>query len=97
MEKVRISPKIRKLIDEMSIEELQFFNNVAKNRDFPKFKEYIRRMIDYEKEYFFSLPEEDAQKLIVEKAFARGKVAALTELLYTITGSQDELEKRLKD
>ena len=97
MRKIRISPKLRALLDEMTIQEVQFFANIAKNKDFPMFKEYVRRMIDYEKEYFFNLNEADPQKLATEKAHARGKVASLADLLYTISGAAEELEKRLKD
>jgi len=95
--KIRITPKIRSLLDEMSIQEIQFFANIAKNKDFPILKEYVRRMIDYEKEYFFNLNEADPQKLAIDKAHARGKVASLADLLYTLSGSVEELEKRIKD
>jgi len=97
MEKIRVSPKIRKMIDDMSIEELQFFANLGKNKDFGKFKDFVRRMIDDEKEYFFNFKENDPQALAIEKSHSRGKVASLTELVYIITGSVVELEKRLKN
>lgn len=95
--KIRISPKIRAILDQMSIEEIQFFANIAKNKDFPTFKDYVRRMIDYEKEYFFNMNEADPQKLATEKAHARGKVASLADLLYTLSGAVEELDKRLKE
>ena len=95
-DKIRTTPKIRSMIDSLSLPELQFFANLGASKDFPAFKEFIRKMIDYEKEYFFTLPEEDEKKLAREKAHARGKVAALTEMVYIIIGSVTELERRLK-
>lgn len=95
-EKIRTTPKIRRLLDNLSIEELQFFSNIGKNKDFPMFKNFIQKTMNYEKDYFFTFPEENPQKLAIEKAHARGKVASLTELLYIIASSVNEIEKRLK-
>jgi len=95
-QKIRVTSKIRAILDGMSIQEVQFFANIAESKEFPTFKEYVRRMIDYEKEYFFNLNEGDPQKLAIEKAHARGKVASLADLVYILIGASEELEKRLK-
>jgi len=97
MVKERIPIKTQRILETASLEELQFFANIANKKDFPKFIDYVRKMIDIEKNYIFGLSEAEPQKLAIEKAFSRGTVAGLENLVYTLKGAVLELEKRLEN
>ena len=97
MTKERIPIKTQRLLETCSLDELQFFASIANKKDFPRFIDYVKRLMDNEKNYIFGLSEAEPQKLAIEKAFSRGTVAGLENLVYTLKGAVLELEKRLEN
>ena len=94
--KERATVEIQELLKKCSLQQLQFFANVAKNKDFNQLDGLVRALIDIEKDVVFNFPERDPEKLAVEKAFSRGKVASFMNLRYIFIKAADELERRLK-
>ncbi len=95
MAREKPSIKINRTLADCSLEELELFANIANSKDFHRLEDFIGRQIDFEKEYVFRLPEEDTIKLAVQKAFSRGQVAGLKNLVYIIRNASAALEKRL--
>jgi hypothetical protein len=93
--KIRATVEIQELLKKCSLQQLQFFANVANNKDFKQLDELIKALIDIEKEYIFDYSEQDSAKLAVEKAFSRGKVASFVNLRYIFIKASEELERRL--
>ncbi len=95
MDREKPSIKIIGTLEDCSLEELQLFANIANKKDFGRLQDFIGRQIDLEKEIVFRLPEEDSQKLAIQKAFSRGQVAGLKNLVYILLNASKLLEKRL--
>ena len=94
--KVRATVEIKELLKRCSLQQLQFFANVARNKDFEQFDSLVKALIDIEKEYIFQYSEEDQARLAVEKAFSRGKVASFVNMRYIFIKAAEELERRLE-
>lgn len=93
----KTSVYIKNKLEKMSIKQVQFFANLATNKQLDDFINWGRDYCDEEKEKVFLMSEENERKLATEKAFSRGKVASITELVYIIKGAPLELERRAKN
>ena len=94
---MKLTIKTQQFIEKCSLQELQYFASIADKKEFPLLIEFAQRIIDNEKDLIFGLSEADPQKLATEKAFSRGQVAGVTNLIHIFKGAGDELEKRLKN
>ncbi len=97
MKQPRLTFEEDKLVKNMSNDQLRFFMELAKHKDFVVFVDLVNLLIDYEKDYFFGDQEFEPTKLAVDHAFSRGGVAKLTMLLRLIAASEKELLSRKKD
>lgn len=93
---VKLSHDEQKLLDAVTVDQLKFFSDIARNKDFPKLTALINKMIDKEKNQFFSQNEYDTNKLALDHAYARGGVGMLVSFARMIAASPHELEKRGK-
>ena len=67
-------------------------SNIAEDKDFEALKKIIEELVDYEKNRIFGLFEND--KLLLEHAYSRGRVAGYMETIRLIMGSRGEIERR---
>jgi len=92
---IKIPIIIEHKLKQMPLSQVQFFANLAQKKEFEDvFIPWCQQFSLEEKDIVFNMSESDERKLVTEKAFSRGKVASITELVYTIRGSVQELERR---
>lgn len=89
---MKITNEERKILEGLPTSGLRFLSKIAEDKDFESLKKIIEGLVDYEKNRTFSLIEND--KLLLEHAYARGRVAGYIETLKLIMGSRAEIERR---
>ena len=94
MKDIALSAEQRLLLEKLSVRQLEFFSEIAQNKNFPEFAKVINLIIDIEKNKFFGENEYDEKRLVLDHSFSRGGAAMLVRLLRLISVSQHELEKR---
>ena len=94
MAKKRISKQAKDKLARLKIDIVMALNEIRKNDDLKKsVLAVVRQMIEEEKDYVLSLNSGD-DRLAVKHANAVGRIAGLTNLIYMIEGSGDEIERR---
>lgn len=89
-----ISNEDRKILETLSVPALRFLSKMAEDKDFEEYKKLINVLVDYEKNRTFGLPEND--KLPIEHAHARGRVAAYIQSAVLMMSARAEIERREK-
>lgn len=96
MKQITLSAEEREVLATLSIEQLEFFSEVSRHKNFPHFLEVINLMINQEKNIFFTKNEINPDKLFALHAFSRGGIAKLVILIHIIGSSSGELSRRTK-
>lgn len=82
----------KKILESLSVPALRFLSKMAEDSDFKEYNKLIGALIDYEKNRTFGLPEND--KLLVEHAYSRGRVAGYVQSGVLMAGARGEIERR---
>lgn len=96
---IRLSDEEMKLLRSLSNEQLRMFRELREQPVFLALHDLVNAMIDYEKEYVFSLNEGGMSPtdFVLKHAFSRGQAAIGPRILRLITGSGIELLRREKE
>lgn len=87
-----INNEDKKILENLSIPALRFLSKMAEDVDFKEYKKLINVLVDYEKNRTFGLPEND--KLLIEHANSRGRVAAYLQSGVLMMSARAEIERR---
>ena len=94
MKEIKLNTEQKAILEKMTIRQLEFFSQIAQNKNFPEFARIINMLVDIEKEKFLGENEYDEKRLVLDHAYSRGSIAGLIQMLRLISVSQHELEKR---
>ena len=91
-----VSIEIKQILESLDLDELEYFNKISTKTDFHIFEQFVKKMVDGEKNYIYKFPNTDPLKLAIEHSFARGKVASYEVFVQLVKNAGQELERRLK-
>lgn len=87
-----MSNEEKKLLESLSVSALRFLSKIAEDKDFGEYQKLVEGLISYEMARTFRLPENE--KLVIEHAYSRGRVAGYTESGRLMLGARAEIERR---
>lgn len=82
----------KKILESLSVPALRFLSKIAEDKDFSEFKKLIGVLVDYEKNRTFGLAENE--KLLIEHAYARGRVSSYIQTATLMLSARGEIERR---
>lgn len=94
MIKTKIPILVQKWLKDVSLEELQYWQKLAKGGDFAIFEKFMAAEAERRKNIIWNLPEGDPVKLAIEKAALRGGIEAIYSIIAMAKGASAELEIR---
>lgn len=89
---MKITAEDRAILGKLSLTSLRFLSKVAEDKDFPAYIKLMEELCNFEKDRTFGLNEDD--KLLVEHAYARGRVAGYLQSATLMSAARSEIERR---